>query len=110
MSLYHYIDVFESELPQVEPQLYQLRDVTGKKGATKWQKIFSSLRRLAEGASYLSLDDQARMSVESMRSAFYLFLKAMKACYGEQYLNKVPKEDDYKQLKLIIQNTDFLAA
>ena len=39
------------------------------------------------------------MIVESMRSAFHLFLKAMKACYGEQYLNRVPTENELQAIE-----------
>ena len=48
----------ERELPIVEPCLRLRTDAAGKHGPEHWQKILSALRRLADGCSYSTLDDQ----------------------------------------------------
>ena len=89
----------ERDLTNQEPKLRQQRDATGKLGATSWQKILSSIRRLADGCSYSSLDDQSRMSIESMRKSFKLLLKAFKGCYTHLYLNRAPNANELSRLE-----------
>ena len=95
LSLYRKL---EHDLPLIEPNLTQKVDAAGKLGVTVWQKILGSLRRLSDGCSYSSLDDQSRMSVESMRHAFNDFFKAVKTCYGDTYLNRIPTEEELQSL------------
>ena len=45
------------DLPLVAPDLQQKFNAVGRPGATSWQKIIVSLRRLGDGSSYQSLDD-----------------------------------------------------
>lgn len=45
---------------------------------TTWQKILCSLRRLGDGTSFSALDDQSRMSIETMRKSFKAFCSAIK--------------------------------
>lgn len=87
------------DLPSVEPELQQKVDAVGRRGATSWQKILNSLRRLGDGASYQSLDDQCRMSVESQRTAFKAFLKAVRACYGSEFLNRRPSLQELRTME-----------
>lgn len=68
----------------------QQKDAVGKGGHTTHQKLLSPLRRLATGLSFKQMDDMARMSVESQRKYFRLFLLAMKQLYGSMLLNRAP--------------------
>ena len=90
---------FERELPVVEPALLQKCDATGRPGATTWQKILVSLRRLGNGASFSSLDDQSRMSETSIRTSFKLFCSAIKRRYGSIYLNRTPRVEELATLE-----------
>ena len=80
----------EHDLPSLFPDLQQKTDAVGRNGAASWQKILVSLRRLGEGSSFESLDDQARMSGESIRRAFRAFCYAVRTHYGSEFLNRVP--------------------
>eukprot|EP00171_Calliarthron_tuberculosum_P001739 IDg1739t1 len=72
----------EQDLPVEEPMLRQRVDALGRRGAATWQKILMCLRRLGDGTSFSSLDDQARMSIETMRQCFIAFNKAMRLTYA----------------------------
>ena len=87
------------DLPAHEPTLKQLKDAVGRLGATSWQKILVSLRRLSLGASYDSLDDQARMSSESVRRAVRAFCKAVCLVYGGEFLNRAPSLQELRAIE-----------
>lgn len=72
----------------MEPALLQGVDCTGRRGHPAHVKLLSALRRLGSGASFQDLDDQARMSVESQRRNFAIFLRAMRTRFGPRYLNR----------------------
>ena len=78
------------ELPPIELDLRLKRDATGRVGSTPWQKILAALRRLDDGSSYQTLDDQARVSAESIRRAFKTFCTALRNEYGSEFLNRPP--------------------
>lgn len=82
--------LLETELPAVEPSLRQASDCTGRAGHLTSTKLMNSLRRLGNGGSYQDLDDQARMSIESQRSAFYSFLRAVRTRFRPRFLNREP--------------------
>ena len=86
-------------MPLVEPIPQQRIDAVGRMGATTWQKILVSLRRLADGCSYSSLDDQSRMGIESIRQSFYAFCRAVVDHYGPQYLNRIPTLLELSQIE-----------
>ena len=90
-----------TDLPQNFPELQQKSDAIGRHGATIWQKILVSLRRLGDGTSYESLDDQARMSCESIRRAFKAFCHAVRSYYGSEFLNR---PSSLSELRNIEQN------
>ena len=98
----------ERKLPLVKPELKQKRGVTGKPGVTTWQKILLSLRWLADESSYPSLDDQARMGIESMRMTFLSFIRALKKYYGKQFLNRTPNEYELRSLEQEFFKRNFL--
>eukprot|EP00171_Calliarthron_tuberculosum_P021667 IDg21667t1 len=80
--------LLELDLPKQDATFTQKVDGLGRSGATCWQKILMCLRRLGYGSPFSALDDQARMSIESMRQTFQRFNRAMKLCYGAKYLNR----------------------
>ena len=76
---------FERELPDVEPYLTQIHDAAGRSRAAPMQKISSALRRLADGCPFSFLDDQSRMSIETMRQSFRAFIRAIEVRYGYEF-------------------------
>ena len=74
--------------------LRQNFDSSGKAGSASWQRILIFLRRLADGSSNSSLDEQAGMSTESMRCSFNAFIQAVNKFYGSEYLNSIPTSDE----------------
>lgn len=61
------------DLPLNEQMLSQNFDALGSPGATSWQKIFNSLRRLAVGAILEKIDEKRKMSPTSQPKALKLF-------------------------------------
>ena len=86
--------MLERDLPAVEPRLQQKFDAIGRSGAPPWQNILAYLRRLADDSYFASVDDQARMSTESLRKCFYAFCLAVNKCYGDKYLNRLPEDSE----------------
>lgn len=82
--------LLHKELLIEDRRLRQKEDCTGKKGASSHQKILSALRRLAEGCSFRTLDDNARMSKDSLKLYFNIFLDAMISRFGPKFLNREP--------------------
>ncbi len=62
-------------------------------------KILSALRRLGDGVPFSSLDDQARMSAESMRQTFHLFIQAVHKCYAREFLNRAPSVAELRDIE-----------
>ena len=93
--------------PRIESGLHQKSDATGKSAAFAWQKILVSFRRLADGSSYFSSEDGARISSESMRAAFRYFLRAMKECYRYEYLNGMPTEEELIRIESEYARSNF---
>ncbi len=91
--------LLECDLPAAEPELQQRVDAAGRPGAYSWQKILCALRRLGDGSSYNSLDDQARMSFESMRQSFRAFVRAVRKCYATEYLHRPPTLGELRALE-----------
>ncbi len=89
---------FERELPIVELSLQQRSNATGRIGAAPWQNILSALRKLADGSSFSSLDDQARMSVETLRQYFRSFCRSVRTFNRPNYLNRFPNQDELRRL------------
>ena len=71
------------------------------------KKILRSLRRLADGSSYSSLDDQARMGIENLRKSFVSFIRALKKCYRKQFLNRIPNEYELRFLEQEFSKRNF---
>lgn len=82
--------LLEQKLPGVEPLLLQKENCAGRAGHPLHTKILSSLRRLGTGCSLHDLDDHSRMSAESQRYYFMLFLKAVHGRFGGKMLNREP--------------------
>jgi len=82
--------LLERELPLVEPNLRRKTDCTGRCGAPPWQKHLPCLRRLGEGCSFSSMDDQARLSAETMRVNMRHFKTALISRFGCDFLNRRP--------------------
>jgi len=80
----------ERELPLVAATIRKQTDCTGRLGHPLYENLLCSLRRLGNGASFQDLDDQARMSPESQRKIFLVFLKAVRTRFGPRYLNREP--------------------
>jgi Plant transposon protein len=95
IKLYWYIP---DKLMDGEPRLAQQTDCFGRQGHTSHQKILASLRRLATGAVYRDMDDNARVSVESLRASFKLFVSTVLQVFGKQYLNREPTDDELKNI------------
>eukprot|EP00171_Calliarthron_tuberculosum_P003658 IDg3658t1 len=66
--LLHDLPIFDTSLRN--------SDAIRKLGATSWQNILNSLRRLGSAESYDMLDDQSRMSASSQRVAFKSFFES----------------------------------
>ena len=47
------------------------------------------------------------MSPESIRKEFRLFLRAIKKCYGNEYLNRIPTEIDMRQVEKCYSERNF---
>lgn len=97
----------ERDLPIFETALQQKTDAIGRKGPQPWQKILMCLRRLGEGCSFSSLDDQARMSVESMRQCFSIFTNAVIAKYGAEFLNREPSLSELRRIERKFSQSNF---
>jgi hypothetical protein len=101
--------IIHGELVSCDPSLYQQIDGFGRPGHTSHQKILMSMRLLGSGASFMQLDDSARMSVESMRSAFYRFLNAMINRFEPKYLNRGPTLAEIRSMSKDTMKTDLPA-
>lgn len=87
LSLYNNI---HGVLVAKEPRFRTRRTEFGRKGHSSYQKILCAIRKLATGLSFKQLDDMARMSSESQRQYFELFLRNLKRIFGPQVLNRPP--------------------
>lgn len=67
--------------------------------------LLRSLRWLANGSSFQAQDEQSRISVESQRQEFKLFLQAMRKCCGEFFLNRPPMIDELRALEADISSS-----
>ena len=99
--------ILEKELPMREPLLRTRADARGMPGHKPWQKILASLRRLSTGRSFDDLDDLSRMSAESSRKYFFVFLRAMLATYGEKYLNRHPSVQEMRSIEKLYSRAGF---
>ena len=81
---------FHHDLPPLYPDLQQKVDAVGYRGGKSSKKILVSLKCLGLGISYEYLDDQARMSSESIRRAFRSFCNAVRQHYCPEFLNCEP--------------------
>ena len=95
--------LLERELPLREPLLRTRKDAKGVPGHKPWQKILSSLRGLATGRSFDDLDDHSRMSAESSRQYFFIFLRAMVTTFGDRYLNRHPSTEELETISALFQ-------
>jgi hypothetical protein len=86
--------VYTRQADGCRAQLAQQTDCLGRQGHTSHQMKLVSLCRLAVGAAYRDMDDNSRMSVESLRSSFKLFVSTVLLVLGMQYLNREPTDDD----------------
>ena len=74
----------------ISPELRQNFDATDWLGAASWKTIPASLRKLAEGISNQSFDNQVQISPESIRGGFRAFCFAIcKQCCSD-FLNDHP--------------------
>ena len=73
-----------------EPLIRMRTNAFGMQGHSSHQKILCAIRKLATGLSFKQLDDMARMSSESQRQYFELFLRSLKRNFGPQLLNRPP--------------------
>ncbi len=91
--------LLERDLPAAELELQHNVNAAGRPREYSWQKILCALRRLGDGSSYNFLDDQARMSFESMRQSFRAFVSAVRKCYATEYLNRPPTLSELRALE-----------
>jgi hypothetical protein len=68
----------------------KLKEGHGRIGNTTDQKLLVCFRRLANGVPFSHLEDLARMSGESQRQVFGMFLNAVKNRVGPRYLKREP--------------------
>ena len=73
-----------------EPLFRTRTNAFGLRGHSSHQKILFAIRKLATGLSFKQLDDMARMSSESQRLYFELFLRSLKRNFGPLLLNRPP--------------------
>lgn len=86
------------ELVLAEPLFAQKKDAFGRRGHTSHQKILSPLRRLGNGISYNQMDDMCRMSPETQRQYFRLFIKVVNDRFGYVFLNREPELDELRSV------------
>jgi hypothetical protein len=79
-----------NRLIDAKPRLAQQKDAVSRPGHTSHQKMLSSLRRLATGAAYRDMENQARMIVEALLSSFHAYIDTMRLVFGPRYLNREP--------------------
>ena len=104
LQLYKYI---HQKLLEAEPKFKQRENAAGTTGHSSHQKRLSALRRLAEGTSFQKLDDKARMSKESCRYYFILFLDTMLDVFGEHYLNRHPDHSELREIARGYEESGF---
>ena len=100
-------DFLLHDFPPLFPEIQQNTDATGRRGAISWRKILASLQRLALGSSFDSLDDQARMSAESIRQAFRAFWQTVRVHYGPEFLDREPSLTEIRALERSFASKSF---